>query len=196
MPSRPTARTLKEALVGADVFLGLSAAGALKPDMVHGHGAQPDHLRDGQSRPRNHPARGQGGAPRRDRRHRPLGLSQPGQQRARLPVHLPRRARRARDRDQRGNEDRRRPCAGRTGARDGARGSRRGLWRDQPPLRPRLHHPRAVRPAADRDRPVRGGAGGDGYRASRKSRSSDMRAYRQQLARAAQPDRVGAQPGL
>ncbi|WP_114227355.1 MULTISPECIES: NADP-dependent malic enzyme [Sphingomonas] len=27
-------RTLKEALVGADVFLGLSAAGALKPDMV------------------------------------------------------------------------------------------------------------------------------------------------------------------
>jgi len=28
------ARTLKDALVGADVFLGLSAAGALKPDMV------------------------------------------------------------------------------------------------------------------------------------------------------------------
>src|SRR5687767_1334884 len=28
------ARTLEEALVGADVFLGLSAAGALKPDMV------------------------------------------------------------------------------------------------------------------------------------------------------------------
>ncbi len=35
------ARTLGEALVGADVFLGLSAAGALKPEMVEGMGAQP-----------------------------------------------------------------------------------------------------------------------------------------------------------
>ena len=39
---------------------------------------------------------GQGGAARRDHRHRPLGLSEPGQQRAVLPVHLPRRARRRR----------------------------------------------------------------------------------------------------
>jgi len=35
------ARSLKEALVGADVFLGLSAAGALKPDMVEGMAPQP-----------------------------------------------------------------------------------------------------------------------------------------------------------
>ncbi|MDV3258210.1 MAG: NADP-dependent malic enzyme [Sphingomonas sp.] len=35
------ARSLKEALVGADVFLGLSAAGALKPDMVEGMAQQP-----------------------------------------------------------------------------------------------------------------------------------------------------------
>ncbi|WP_106640485.1 NADP-dependent malic enzyme [Allosphingosinicella vermicomposti] len=35
------ARTLKEALVGADIFLGLSAAGALKPDMVMDMAAQP-----------------------------------------------------------------------------------------------------------------------------------------------------------
>ncbi len=35
------ARSLKEALVGADVFLGLSAAGALKPDMVEDMAAQP-----------------------------------------------------------------------------------------------------------------------------------------------------------
>ena len=92
------ARTLTDALQGADVFLGLSAAGALKPEMVDGDGQGADHLRDGQSRPRDHPARGARGAARRDHRHRPLGLSQPGQQRARLPVHLPRRARRARDR--------------------------------------------------------------------------------------------------
>jgi len=35
------ARTLVEALVGADVFLGLSAAGALKPDMVEKMAEQP-----------------------------------------------------------------------------------------------------------------------------------------------------------
>jgi malate dehydrogenase (oxaloacetate-decarboxylating)(NADP+) len=35
------ARSLKEALVGADVFLGLSAAGALKPDMVEAMATQP-----------------------------------------------------------------------------------------------------------------------------------------------------------
>ena len=54
---------------------------------------------------------------------------EPGQQRARLPLHLPRRARRARDRDQRGDEDRRGRSACRAGARAGAGGSRRGLWR-------------------------------------------------------------------
>ena len=35
------AHTLEEALVGADVFLGLSAAGALKPDMVKDMAAEP-----------------------------------------------------------------------------------------------------------------------------------------------------------
>jgi malate dehydrogenase (oxaloacetate-decarboxylating)(NADP+) len=35
------ARTLKEALVGADVFLGLSAAGAVTPDMVEAMAPQP-----------------------------------------------------------------------------------------------------------------------------------------------------------
>ncbi|HYC94451.1 MAG TPA: malic enzyme-like NAD(P)-binding protein, partial [Sphingomicrobium sp.] len=35
------ARSLKEALVGADVFLGLSAAGALQPDMVEAMADQP-----------------------------------------------------------------------------------------------------------------------------------------------------------
>jgi malate dehydrogenase (oxaloacetate-decarboxylating)(NADP+) len=91
------ARTLAEALVGADVFLGLSAAGALKPDMVktmapRSRSSSPWPIPTPRSRPR--PRR----RARRDHRHRPLGLSQPGQQRARLPVHLPRRARRARDR--------------------------------------------------------------------------------------------------
>ena len=39
--ARTDARDLKEALVGADIFLGLSAAGALKPDMVMDMAAQP-----------------------------------------------------------------------------------------------------------------------------------------------------------
>ncbi len=41
---------------------------------------------------------------RRGHRHRPLRLPEPDQQRARLPRHLPRRARRARADDQRGDE--------------------------------------------------------------------------------------------
>ena len=73
--------------------------------------------------------------------------------------------------DQRGDEDRRRPCAGRAGARGGARGSRRGLWRGQPQLRPRLHHPRAVRSAADGGRPLRRSPRRRWTPASRRSRS-------------------------
>ncbi len=94
------ARTLAEALVGADVFLGLSAAGALKPEMVKEMAQEADHLRHGQSRSRNLAARRQGSAARCDHRHRPFGLSEPGQQCARLPLHLPRRARRPGDDDQ------------------------------------------------------------------------------------------------
>ena len=68
-------------------------------------------------------------APRRDHRHRPLRLPEPGEQRARLPVHLPRRARRARAQDQRGDEAGRGARARRAGAarRGGARGGARRL---------------------------------------------------------------------
>ena len=41
-------RTLTEALQGADVFLGLSAAGAVTQDMVKGHGETTDHIRHGE----------------------------------------------------------------------------------------------------------------------------------------------------
>ena len=55
----------------------------------------------------------------------------------------------------------------------GARGSRGGLWRARIELRPRLYHPRAVRSAADGDRPRGGRRGGDGYgrRAASRSRT-------------------------
>ena len=44
-------RTLDEAMQGADIFFGLSAKGALTAGNGQRHGAQSDHLRDGQPRP-------------------------------------------------------------------------------------------------------------------------------------------------
>ena len=97
----------------------LRPVGEGRGDQGHGapHGRQADHLRDGQSRPGDHAGGGARGQPERDHRHRPQRLSQSGQQRSRLSLHLPRRARRARQHDQRGDEDRRGRGAGATGAR-------------------------------------------------------------------------------
>ena len=98
------ARTLADALVGADVFVGLSVAGAVTGEMIAPM-ARSDHLRAGEPDPGDPARRGPSRAAGRDHRHRPQRLPEPGQQRPRLPVHLPRRARRARDRGQRGDED-------------------------------------------------------------------------------------------
>ena len=110
------ARTLAEALVGADVFFGLSAANCVTPEMVQSMAREPGHLRPGQPGPGDPLRSGGGRPPGRHHRHRPLGLSQPGQQRPRLPVHLPRRAGRARHRHQRRDEAGRHPRAGGAGA--------------------------------------------------------------------------------
>jgi malate dehydrogenase (oxaloacetate-decarboxylating)(NADP+) len=56
-------RTLTEALEGADVFLGLSAAGALKPEMVLKMAPRPIIFAMANPDPGDHAARGQGGAP-------------------------------------------------------------------------------------------------------------------------------------
>ena len=48
-PSTPTARTLTDALVGADVFLGLSRGRRAEARNGRGDGRGTDHLRDGQS---------------------------------------------------------------------------------------------------------------------------------------------------
>ena len=111
--SDPSARTLADALEGADVFFGLSAAGVGHQGHGGVDGRQADHLRDGQSRSRDHPGGGRRGEERCDHRHRPVGLSEPDQQCAGLPLYLPRRARRAGPHHQRRDEDRRRQCAGR-----------------------------------------------------------------------------------
>ena len=143
----------------------LRALGQGRGDARHGQvdGGEADHLRHGQSRSGNH-RRGSGGSARR-RHHgdRPLRLPQPDQQRARLPLHLPRRARRARLRHQHGDEDRGRACARRTRARGRARRGGGGLRRAAE-IRTRLHHPGAVRPAADLPCPAGGGEGRHGYR--------------------------------
>ena len=182
------ARTLADAMVGADIFFGLSAKGALTAEMVKSMAAEPDHLRDGQSRPRDHARRGAGGARRRHRRDRPLRLPEPGQQRPRLPLHLPRRARRARQDHQHGDEDRRRARAGGARARGRARRGGGRLSRRAAALRARLHHPDAVRPPAHPRRADGGGQGGDGI--GRRA-PADRRHERLQGAAlgAARPDR-------
>ena len=87
-------RTLAEVIDGADVFLGLSAGGVLKPDDGRRRWRrEPIIFALANPTPGDHARRGQGGARRRHHGHRPHRLPEPGQQRPVLPVHLPRRAR-------------------------------------------------------------------------------------------------------
>ena len=165
-----------------------------------GMAPEPDHLRAGQSRSRDRLRRGARRAARRDRRHRPLRLSQPGEQRPRLPVHLPRRAGRPRHHHQRRDEARRHPRPGR--ARQGGRARFRAarLRRRPPGVRPRVHHPQAVRPARADLGGVGGGAGRHGDAAWRRSRwtsSSIARSSERRLGKAqrshARHDQQGAE---
>ena len=109
---------IEEALKGADVCIALSKQGpdTIQPGLDQGHGQRPDRLRLRQPHPRDVAVGRQGGRRRRGR-HRPLRLPQPGQQLDRLPRHLPRHARRARQDDHRRDVHRRR-----RGARQGRRG--------------------------------------------------------------------------
>ena len=136
----------------------LRPVGQGRADPRHGalDGAQADHLRDGQPRSRDHAGGGARRQPRRDHRHGPLGLSEPGQQRAGLSLHLLRRARRARQHDQRGDEG----GGGRGPGETRPRGrARRGAPREpaQSAFRSRIHHPERVRPAPDHAHPAGGG---------------------------------------
>ena len=150
-------RTLAEAIAGADVFLGLSAAGVLKPAMVQVDGRAADHLRAGQPDARDLARGSQGRARRRDHGHRPHRLPEPGQQRPVLPVHLPRRARLRRDDDHRRDGDRRGARDRRAGAGRAERSGGRGLRGRDAVVRPRVPDSQALRPAADdEDRAGRG----------------------------------------
>ena len=142
-------RTLGEVIDGADIFLGLSAPrrAQARDGQAHG-GAAADHGAR-QSDAGNHAGGGARGAPRRDDLHRALGLSEPGQQRPVLSLHLPRRARCRRDHHQRGDEARGR--RGDRGARARGAVGRRGarLRRRGAHLRHGLADPQPVRSAPD-----------------------------------------------
>ena len=116
---------LADVLPGADVFIGVSRPGLLTKEMVSTMAKDAIVFADAGDLP----GRGEGRG-RRGRLHWPERLSEPDQQRAGLPRHLPRRVRRARERHQRGDED-----GGGRGARrpDRAGGALGGL-----------HHPEGV----------------------------------------------------
>ena len=100
-------RTLADVIAGADIFLGLS--GAERAEARNGRGDGRQAAGDGARQPDagDHAGRSAQGAPRCDDLHRTFRLPQPGQQRPVLSLHLPRRARCRRHRDQRGDEARR-----------------------------------------------------------------------------------------
>ncbi len=125
------------------------------------HERRLDGLRDGQPEPRG---RARGGRHVRARhRHRPLGLPEPDQQRPVLPGRLPRRARRARPLDHRGDEDGRRrrasprssptpSCARTTSSRPSSTATSHRRWPPPSPTRPapRARPPRSPRWATRR----------------------------------------------
>ena len=80
--------TLKEAVRGADVFIGVSAPERAGRRRRGRDGRRRDRVRARQPRPRGRPGRRP--PDRRRRGHRPLRLPQPDQQRAGLPGRLPR----------------------------------------------------------------------------------------------------------
>ena len=79
--------TLADALKGADIFVGVSAPGIVTKEMVSSMEQGFHPLRHGKPGPGDHagPCKG---SRCKGRGHRPLRLSQPGQQRGRLPRHL------------------------------------------------------------------------------------------------------------
>ena len=77
------------------MFFGLSVKGAVTQDMVRAMADKPIIFAMANPDPEITPGGGQGGAAGLHHRHRPQRLPEPGQQRPRLPLHLPRRARRA-----------------------------------------------------------------------------------------------------
>ena len=157
---------------------GSPGPGAVSVDAVLDDGRRRDRLRDGEPDARG--AAGGARRPRRRDRDRPLRLPEPDQQRARLPGHLPRRARRARERDQRGDEARRR-----RGARLRRR-ARRALGR--------VRDPERLQPRGRRDDRRGRGAGRDRRAASPAATARRARRPRPSCTASANRRRLRAGP--
>jgi malate dehydrogenase (oxaloacetate-decarboxylating)(NADP+) len=157
-------RSLAEVIPGADIFLGLSAGGVLKPDMVAKMAPNPLILALANPNPEILPEDAKAVRRRRDHRHRPFGLPEPGQQRPVLPLHVPRRAGLRRDHHHARDGNRRGACDRRTGPRRavGHRGD--GLRHLEPVVRSGIPDPDAVRPAPADPHRAGGGEGRDGRR--------------------------------
>ena len=136
------ARTLAEAMEGADVVLRPVGQGRRDPGDGEVDGAAADHLRHGQSRSGDHARGGEGRPPRR-------ASSPPAARTIRTrsttswasPTSSAARSTSAPVDHQRRDEDRRRRGAGRAGARGRAGRGRRRLFRPASALWPRIHHP-------------------------------------------------------
>ena len=161
---RTKARTLDEAMKGADVFFGLSVKGAVSKEMVKSMAAKPIIFAMANPDPEITPedvrsvrgdaiiATGRSDYP--NQINNVLGF--PYIFRGALDVRA--------THDQRGDEGRCRRGAGQAGARGCARRGRPRLFRPPAALRAGIRHAGAVRSAPDLGGVVGSGAGGDGFR--------------------------------
>ena len=125
------ARKLADILPGADIFLGLSAAGVLKPEWLAKMADKPLIMALANPEPEIMPDLAKAARPDAVIATGRSDYPEPGQQRALLSVHLPRRARRRRDDGERGDE-----------ARHGARARRSRDGRAVRHRRRRVRRPR------------------------------------------------------
>ena len=150
--------------MGADVFVGLSVAGAITGDMVKAMATSPIIFALANPVPEILPEEVRAVRDGRDHRDGAQRLSEPGQQRPRLPVHLPRRVGRPRDGNQRRDEDGgdARARAARQRERAGQRGLAVRLARGA--VRPRVSDSLPVRSARAAVGRAGGRVGGGGVR--------------------------------
>ena len=136
--ARPRRATLADVIDGADIFLGLSARRRAEAGMLKRMARDPIDPGAGQSDARDHAGAAPRPAARRDDRTGRSRLSEPGQQRPVLPLHLPRRARCRRDDDQRGDEARRVEAIADLAREAPSEVVGARLWRRGAAVRPRL----------------------------------------------------------
>ena len=155
--AQPTnARTLADVFAGTDVFLGLSAGGVVSREMVASMGAKPLVFALANPNPEIMPEDVKAVRPDAVIASGAYRFSKPDQQRAVLPVRVPRCARCRRDDDQRRDEKGRRDRAGPHRGERGVGYRAFGLWCGYAGVRPRLPAAQAVRSASHiRDRSCR-----------------------------------------